>query len=145
MQLTDSLSVSNSPCPCGSGRVYAACCGPLHDGSVSASTAQQLMRSRYSAYVLRNEAYLLQTWDPSTRPTAIDFPDDLTWIRLEIRKTKKGGVGDKKGIVEFRALYRCQGQNRIFEETSRFQREGQTWFYLSGIVKPSRPEINSKY
>ncbi|MQM32004.1 MAG: hypothetical protein CRU78_16430, partial [Candidatus Accumulibacter phosphatis] len=62
---------SKSTCPCGSERPYAECCGPLHDGA-AAPDAAALMRSRYSAYVLAIEAYLLSTWHPSTRPTQID-------------------------------------------------------------------------
>jgi hypothetical protein len=61
----------STACPCGSGRPYAACCGRLHGGE-PAATAEELMRSRYSAYVLGLEAYLLATWHASTRPAALE-------------------------------------------------------------------------
>lgn len=93
------------------------------------------MRSRYSAYALQNETYLLETWDPSTRPFKIDFPVDLTWVDLEILHCKKGGVGDKKGIVEFRARYSAQGKTWIMQEISRFHKQDARWWYRNGTVK----------
>src|SRR5579859_5003628 len=60
------------PCPCGSGRPYPQCCGPLHTGG-AAPDAQSLMRSRYCAFVLCDERYLLATWHPSTRPGSVSF------------------------------------------------------------------------
>ena len=61
-----------SACPCGSGRAYAACCGRLHSGAENAASAETLMRSRYSAYVLKLEDYLLATWHPDTRPRQLE-------------------------------------------------------------------------
>ena len=64
------------PCPCGSGRTYAQCCEPLHDGA-PAPTAQALMRSRYTAFVVGDEDYLFRTWHraPAPRgPTATPGP-----------------------------------------------------------------------
>ncbi len=59
-------------CPCGSERAYAACCGPWHAGA-PAPTAEALMRSRYTAFVMELEPYLLATWHPGTRPPSLDF------------------------------------------------------------------------
>ncbi|HEX5675395.1 MAG TPA: YchJ family metal-binding protein, partial [Azonexus sp.] len=83
-------------CPCtprvlpsgrGSGWVYAACCGRLHSGAEIAASAEALMRSRYSAYVLRLEEYLLATWHPDTRPSELDLTaDDTKWLGLEVKK-----------------------------------------------------------
>jgi uncharacterized protein YchJ len=56
-------------CPCGTGLPYAECCRPLHDGTGTAASAEQLMRSRYSAFAVGDPAYLLATWHPTTRPT----------------------------------------------------------------------------
>src|SRR5687768_5433704 len=57
--------VRNRRCPCGSGLPLGDCCGRLHDGTVTAATAEQLMRSRYSAFALGEPGYLLATWHPS--------------------------------------------------------------------------------
>ena len=63
--------MANRRCPCGTGLPYDDCCGPLHAGSTAAATAEQLMRSRYSAFAVGDAAYLLATWHPSTRPAAL--------------------------------------------------------------------------
>src|SRR3712207_8451687 len=60
-------------CPCGTGLPYAECCGRLHDGTATAGTAEQLMRSRDSAFAVGDPAYLLATWHPSTRPPSLDL------------------------------------------------------------------------
>src|SRR5665647_943856 len=67
------------PCPCG-GADYAACCGLYHNGT-PAPDAAAMMRSRYSAYMLKLEAYLFATWHSSTRPAALDLAADNTkWL-----------------------------------------------------------------
>ena len=76
------------PCPCGSGRAYVACCGPLHDGE-PAATAEALMRSRYSAYVLGHTDHVFRTWHPRTRPDDVSS-DGTTWLGLEIVRTEDG-------------------------------------------------------
>ncbi len=86
------------PCPCG-GIDYAACCGRYHDG-IPAPDANLLMRSRYSAYVMKFKPYLLATWHPDTRPAGIDFDDGTKWLGLEIRKSPnvhgKGATPDNE-------------------------------------------------
>lgn len=121
-------------CPCGSGRRYAACCGALHSGTREAKTAEALMRSRYSAYVLRVEAYLLHTWHPDTRPGTLDLADDHTrWLGLTIRGTQAGGPADQTGQVRFTALYRMGAQQHRLDEKSRFLRLNGRWVYLDAV------------
>ena len=100
MTTTDARS---GRCPCGSGETYGACCGPLHDGSGRAATAEQLMRSRYSAFVVGDTTYLLASWHPSTRPTSLQLDAGTSWRFLEIVATSGGGLLDTEGVVEFRA------------------------------------------
>lgn len=127
-------------CPCGSGDVYSACCGPFHRGQAPAPTAERLMRSRYSAFALGEAAYLLSTWHPSTRPRALDLEPDVEWRRLEILDTVGGGEGDVSGEVEFRAFWRilpAPGRRRdggVLHERSRFVRERDGWLYVGGDV-----------
>ena len=90
-------------CPCGTGLTYAECCGRLHDGTHFAATAEQLMRSRYSAFVVGDPAYLQETWHPSTRPRSLELDPDVRWTGLEIVATTGGSMLDTEGIVEFRA------------------------------------------
>ncbi|WP_029433022.1 YchJ family protein [Blastococcus sp. URHD0036] len=119
-------------CPCGTGLPYAECCGRLHDGTASAATAEQLMRSRYSAFAVGDPAYLLATWHPRTRPAALDLDPDVRWTGLEVLATTGGSMLAAEGTVEFRASYRGGAQH----EDSRFLREGGRWFYLDGVSLP---------
>ncbi|MFD1713709.1 YchJ family protein [Amnibacterium flavum] len=123
-------SAASAACPCGSGRPYSDCCGVVHAGA-AALTAEQLMRSRYSAFVLRLAPYLLKTWDPSTRPRTIEL-DDTRWRRLQIVDTVGGGPHDADGVVEFRASYRTDEGVGVLHERSRFVRADGDWVYLDG-------------
>ncbi|MFB8001095.1 YchJ family protein [Nocardia sp. NPDC056000] len=122
-------------CPCGLPASYADCCGRLHRGEAAATTAEQLMRSRYSAFAVRDEAYLLRSWDPETRPADVDFDPGLRWERLEILATTGGGPFHAEATVEFRAHYRSGGAAGEMREHSRFRRDGGAWVYLDGDVE----------
>ena len=121
-------------CPCGSGALYAACCEPLHRGAAAAASAEALMRSRYSAYVLKLEDYLLATWHASTRPAALGLAAQQPaprWLGLEVRRHVP--TGPDSALVEFVARYRIGGgRAQRLHETSRFRREAQRWYYLDG-------------
>lgn len=119
-------------CPCGSGIRYGGCCGRLHDG-FAADTAEALMRSRYSAYVLGRVDYLLGTWHPRTRPARADLaPNPATrWLGLTIRRHLQ--TGPDTAIVEFVARSKTGGASAVrLHETSRFEREGGVWRYVDG-------------
>lgn len=125
---------ADNACPCGSGKAYAACCGPYLDGGQRPATAEALMRSRYSGYVLARKDYLLRTWHESTRPETLDLNDAGTvrWLGLKIVRTEAGGPDDARGVVEFVARYKVGGKAHRLHEISRFVREGGEWFYLDG-------------
>lgn len=129
-------------CPCGNSSPYIECCGPFIDGIQTPDTAEKLMRSRYSAYTLQNDKYLLETWHPSTRPK--DKPsddDDTTWTNLEILRTEKGLKNDTDGIVEFLAQCDVKGNASHIHETSNFLYEDNRWYYLDAQVQqPVRRE-----
>lgn len=91
------------------------------------------MRSRYTAYVLRREDYLLATWDPATRPDALDLDRDRTeWTGLRITERSAGGEADAEGRVRFVASFRMNGAERELREDSRFRREDGRWLYIDG-------------
>lgn len=95
------------------------------------------MRSRYSAYVLGLEAYLLATWHPDTRPERLDLKHDRTvWLGLKILRTAQGGPGDEYGEVDFIATYRLGREVHRMREGSRFVRLGGNWVYLDGEGRP---------
>jgi SEC-C motif-containing protein len=126
-------------CPCGSGRGYPDCCGRLLEQGQRAESAERLMRSRYTAYVLMREGYLLRTWHASTRPATLDLADagPVRWLDLKIVRTEAGGATDHEGVVEFVARYKVNGKAGRLHETSRFISEDGQWLYVDGAVAPS--------
>lgn len=118
-------------CPCGTGAPYASCCGSLHRGESVATTAEQLMRSRYAAYVLGDAPYLARTWHPRTRPEPLEVVADAGWLRLEVLDTVAGGPDDQTGEVEFVARH----VDGPLHERSRFVRRAGRWVYLDGDVR----------
>ncbi|MGH4030764.1 YchJ family protein [Actinomycetota bacterium Odt1-20B] len=119
-------------CPCGAPAPYEKCCGPLHRGETAAATPEQLMRSRYSAFARRDEAYLLRTWHPGTRPPRIDFDPAMCWVGLEILDTTEGTAFHATGTVTFRARYTDGGRPDALHERSTFERVDGAWVYVDG-------------
>lgn len=124
------MSKAKSPCPCGSQKPYASCCLPLHQGQ-AAQTPEALMRSRFSAYVFKLEAYLLATWHPDTRPGELDLNTSPKWARLQIVSSQHS---EQQGQVHFKAFYRSSRGMQCMEEKSEFIYDPQAgrWLYLSG-------------
>lgn len=106
---------------------------PIHEGE-NAETAEALMRSRYSAFVLQLESHLMRTWHARTRPESPLIAPDTAWKRLEVLETVDGGVDDEEGIVEFRAHGVQDGEAFVMQERSRFVRRASRWVYLDGEV-----------
>jgi SEC-C motif domain protein len=119
-------------CPCGK-QAYARCCGRFIEHGETPRTAEELMRSRYTAYTQSNDAYLLATWHPSTRPAPPIAEGGLKWLGLEVRAQKQDG---DEAAVEFVARYKEPGgRAHRLHETSRFVRERGKWFYVDGDFK----------
>ena len=121
---------ANPVCPCGSGSAFSACCQRLLSGEAAAANALALMRSRYTAYTLGNDAYVLATWHASRRPPAIDFDTGAKWLGLEVRRHQS--TGPDSAEVEFVARWRVGGRAVRLHERSRFVREGGRWYYVDG-------------
>ncbi len=134
-------------CPCGGaapGRAaapraprFAACCGPFIAGEAVAPTALELMRSRYTAYVLGHTDYLRATWDPATCPTDLDAdadsPSAPRWLGLQIKRFEP--LDARHAIVEFVARYKQGGRGHRLHEVSRFVRgDDECWRYVDGDV-----------
>jgi SEC-C motif-containing protein len=132
-----SMNPARERCPCGSTRLYPGCCGPWHAGA-PAPDAQTLMRSRYCAYVLCNEQYLLATWHSSTRPGSILFSKNQKWLGLNVIDASV--TGGATAEVEFIARSRVSNAAAVRQhERSRFVREGGRWFYVDGDLVEQRP------
>lgn len=124
-----------SDCPCGSGKPYVECCRDYHTGKASPETAEQLMRSRYTAYFFRLADYLVGTQHPDTRPRGIreeleQTMPDMMWRSLKIISTSKGQKTDNKGKVEFIATLHHEGKLLQHHEKSRFKKLKGKWKYL---------------
>ena len=118
-------------CLCGSKKHYDVCCGPFHLNKAFPQTAEQLMRSRYVAYALHLEAYLLSTWAKTTRPGRIEFENGLSWEDLKILKTHQGRKKDQQGRVTFKATFKVGLEQGVMIEKSQFIRNHSFhWVYL---------------
>lgn len=137
----------SSRCPCISNKTYKACCKPLHDGLLSAKSAEQLMRSRYSAFVANNVSYLIDTLHPNKR----EIDDEIVlketiaktlWLGLRIVQHKPNG---HTATVEFVAFYQDGSEIGQLHEKSNFIYENGRWFYSDGeilvAIKLSRNEL----
>ncbi len=133
---TLSASLYKSPCPCNSGQTYDACCGIYHRDIAAATTAEALMRSRYTAYSRLDEAYILRTWHPSTRPPSVilKVAPAPKWLGLEILGVEAGSTDDRSGTVEFIARYKLNGKASRLHEKSRFVKDNGHWYYVDGEV-----------
>ena len=113
------------------------CCGPVLHGEKLAADAEQLMRSRYCAYVVRDLAYLRASWHPSTCPADLDQINDAAgspkWIGLKVLRHVI--IDDEHALVEFVARYRIAGRGGRLHENSRFQREHGRWLYVDGEIQ----------
>jgi SEC-C motif-containing protein len=125
-------------CPCRSGLPYTVCCEPIIYEKKDATTAQELMRSRYTAFTKANVDYLMRSHSAKTRPikerkSIEKWAKSVNWMGLTILDTQDGEANDEIGYVEFKALYLENGQPQQIHEKSLFQRENEKWVYVSGV------------
>jgi SEC-C motif-containing protein len=129
-------------CPCGTDRPFERSCGPFLGGA-PAPTAEELMRSRYTAYTRHDIEYIVATHDPATRG---DIDRDVTeqwsreseWLGLTVLAAEAGGRDDETGMVEFVARYRAKGHELSHHERSQFKKVDGRWHYFDGqVVKPA--------
>lgn len=131
---TKAANLKTPHCPCGSGKQYTGCCGRYLDQGESAATAEHLMRSRYTAYTLNREDYLLATWHHSTRPTLLGLANQPhnQWLGLTVKRHEQSAPDH--AIVEFIARYRINGRAYRLHEISRFNYQEGFWFYVDGNI-----------
>ncbi|MET0094083.1 MAG: YchJ family protein [Sedimenticola sp.] len=131
-----------SQCPCGSGKVFDSCCGPVLSGEVPAATAEALMRSRYSAFVTGSVDFLTESLHPAHRhdhdaAATRRWAEQSDWLGLEIVSTEAGGEKDEEGKVEFIATFKEKGMVRRHHEMSSFKKDQGRWYYVDGkLVMP---------
>ena len=123
------------PCPCGSEITYEECCFKGHMAIETLVTAEQLMRSRYSAYVMADIDYLMKSHHSTTCPNnekeeILKWTKSVKWIRLEVLNSSKGLDNDSDGTVEFKAYFKENGIVSVIHENSKFIKENKYWVYL---------------
>jgi SEC-C motif-containing protein len=128
------------PCPCTSKKTYDRCCGPFHAGTATPETAEQLMRSRFSAYALGKVDYLIGTRPEAkradeSREELATYCKAVSCVGLKIIAKDKGGKGDDAGVVTFHASLQTNGRRSLHIETSTFVRENGRWVYVDGVTK----------
>lgn len=118
----------------GSNEKYVDCCGRYLNGGEAAPTAEALMRSRYTAYTLGREDYLLATWHRSTRPASLELASEprRKWLGLDVKRHAQ--PEPDHAVVEFVARYKVGGHAHRLREISRFVREAAQWFYVDGDI-----------
>ena len=122
-------------CYCGTNKTYQNCCEVFHLNNGKTESAEQLMRSRYSAFVLANGDYLMATHHKSTRPikekkAIVKWAKSVQWIRLEVLETSEGTKDDIEGTVNFSAYFFENGKVDVIHEKSAFVKEDNSWYYL---------------
>lgn len=132
-------------CPCGGASPgasvkhapsYAQCCGRFIEGGEAPATAMELMRSRYTAYVIGDTAYLRDTWADATCPPGLDASADRStrWLGLQIKRHTP--IDSNHAEVEFVARYKTGGRAHRLHETSRFERDDAgRWRYIDGDLR----------
>jgi SEC-C motif-containing protein len=123
-------AVTSDACPCGTGRDLADCCGRFLAGRAEAPTAEQLMRSRYTAFARGDAAYLTTTWHPGTRPRRVVVDPRQRWVGLDVLAVTGGGMLAAEGTVEFVARSERDGVPAELHEVSAFTKVGGAWRYV---------------
>lgn len=117
-------------CYCDSGKPFRQCCAPVLEGA-TADSAEQLMRSRYSAFCLQDKRYLLTSWHSSSRPAALELDLAVKWVSLRILEFQPDLAQPE---VEFIARFKVQGRAQQMHERSKFVREQGHWRYLGSTA-----------
>lgn len=120
-------------CPCNSGSIFGKCCQPILKDHRQAKKPLQLMRSRYTAFVLEDEKFLLKTWAKKKRPKRLTFGKNIKWQNLKIHEVKGGNEGDIKGEVSFTATYIDNNKTITLSENSSFRKTRDLWYYVDGV------------
>jgi len=125
-------------CPCGSGARYEACCARFHRQEAVPATAEELMRSRYSAFVKSAVDYLEATLHPDQRAdfdlaATADWCHRTIWLGLEVNSRRQGGINDRTGNVTFTARFLVGTEVQVYRETSFFRRLDGRWYYVRAL------------
>ncbi len=132
------MRLNEMACPCGSNRGFTQCCEAFIQGNAAPERAEQLMRSRFTAYAIGEIDYLRDSLLPREQKT-FDYAAVAAWAaanhwtRLEIHHCDKGEAGDLRGYVLFTAHYLSMGQLHAHRELSLFRKKSGRWYYVKAL------------
>lgn len=134
-------------CPCSSGKSFAECCEPVITQAQQATTAEQLMRSRYSAYALGHIDWIIESQSPDgrahvDRKATEEWSSRADWHKMEILEVQDGLEGDSEGFVDFKAYYTISGEDVVHHEVASFRKEDGRWYFVDGVEVKPRPFKN---
>jgi SEC-C motif-containing protein len=141
-------SEADSPCPCGSGKPYPACCEPVLKGRRTAATAEEQMRARYTAHAVGDQVFLHRTYLPTSKLPFVEdpAPSPQVWTRLEVHSHEAGPRPDV-ATVDFSAHFTEGGSAGILHEKAEFIRTGGEWIYSRALrlgpapVRSAHPKV----
>lgn len=124
-------------CPCGSTQDFTECCADFLNGKRFPETAEQLMRSRYSAFSSTNVTYIIESTHPDKRSQTQEssvrkWAENSQWHGLEIVATEAGGQTEETGWVEFIAHYTEKGVRQRHHEIAEFKKVEDRWYFYDG-------------
>ena len=140
----------NEKCPCGSGKNFGECCAPILKRETKAASAEALMRARYTAYVVGEIDFIINTCKEGEgqgdidRKATEDWSKKSTWHGLKILRTENGNEQDATGVVEFEASYTLNGMRDLHHETANFEKIAGEWFYTTGALKTTTVHRDGK-
>lgn len=137
-----STTSEKEPCPCGSGISLADCCLMVMNDHQLAKTPEILMRSRYTAFVIENATYLLNTWAPATRPAKLDFAEKIRWLNLNVINSALSSKNEDEGWVEFETSLVTRHDLVKMQEKSYFIKKNNLWLYHSGDLQSNKHPLS---
>lgn len=140
---------SSEKCPCTSGVTYGACCQPILEGKTKAKTAEELLRARYSSFVVGNIDFIVSTHHSATQHevnrTEIEkWSKDSEWKGLEVLQREAGLATDETGTLVFHAKYVADGKEENHYEKSTFEKEKGEWKFLDAVPLRNGPYIREE-
>ena len=130
--------LDDKPCPCGRNKTYVKCCGMAHKDILLAKTAEDLMRSRYTAFTLGGGDYLFESHYSKARKLSDkksiqNWAKSVQWMKLDVLNSTKGSENDNEGTVEFKAYFMEAGKLDTIHENSLFTKENGHWVYVDAV------------
>lgn len=136
----------NDTCPCMSGKAYTACCEPILDGKRKAKTAEELLRARYSAFVVGKVDFILSSHHSKTssevkREEIENWSKDSKWEGLAILQKEAGEATDSTGTIIFHAKYIFDGELQNHYEKAKFEKENGEWKFFDAEALQNGPYV----